>query len=361
MVNNATSPEPIDIRAGEFLIENFRLESGAVLPRVRIAYETYGKPNSKLTNVVLLTHGYTSSHHMARGSGADLAEGVWSPLIGQGKAIDTDVFFVISSNMLGSCYGSTGPKDHNPETSRPYGPDFPDISVVDIVSAQKLLIEDFQIRRLLAIVGPSYGGFQAFQWAVSFPNSVIGIVPVTSNFKAVHSASEDLALVSAQLEADPNWRDGHYYDTGGVTGTLEKIRYDTLTRYGMGSALSRELSDPVARDYRIQENSRLWAQEFDANSLLVLGRASSAFSVENELDSIRARVLLVLARTDELFPPGLAVASIPLMAEAGVRAEYFQIDTSHGHSSSGTDAAKWSSRLKLFLEECRSVAMADEP
>jgi homoserine O-acetyltransferase len=360
MVDNATSVEPIDIRAGEFHIENFRLESGVVLPRVRIAYETYGKPNSELTNVVLLTHGYTSSHHMARGSGAGLAEGVWSPLIGPGQAIDTDVFFVISSNMLGSCYGSTGPKDTNPETGRPYGPDFPDISLVDIVSAQKLLIEDFQIRRLLAIVGPSYGGFQAFQWAVSFPDSVIGIVPVTSGYKAYHTANEDLALVSAQLEADPNWHDGRYYDVGGVTGTMEKIRYDTLKRYGMDFVLRKELSDPEARDRIVAENSRLWALEFDANSLLVLGRASARFSVESELESMHARVLLVLARTDALFPPSLAAEAIPLLTEAGVRADYFEIDTDYGHSSSGTDAAKWSKRLEVFLKECRSIAMPNK-
>jgi homoserine O-acetyltransferase len=360
MVDDDSSLEPIEIRGGEFLVEDFRLESGVVLPRVRIAYETYGKPNSDLTNVVLLTHGYTSSHHMARGSGAGLAEGVWSPLIGPGKAIDTNVFFVISSNMLGSCYGSTGPQDTNPETGKPYGPDFPEISLVDIVSAQKLLIEDFQVRRLLAIVGPSYGGFQAFQWAASFPDSVIGIVPVTSSYKASHTANEDLALVSAQLEADPNWHDGHYYDGGGVTGILEKIRHDTLTRYGMDSVLRKELTDPEARENKIAEDSRLWALEFDANSLLVLGRAMARFSVESELESMHARVLLVLARTDVLFPPSLAAEAISLMTEAGVHADYFEIDTDYGHSSSGTDAAKWSKRLEVFLEECLSIAMASK-
>ena len=356
MVDDGSPLEPLDIRASEFLVEDFRLESGVVLPRVRIAYETYGKPNSNLTNAVLLTHGYTSSHHMARGSGAGLAEGVWSPLIGPGKAIDTNAFFVISSNMLGSCYGSTGPQDLNPETGKPYGPDFPDISLVDIVSAQKLLIENLQISRLLAIVGPSYGGFLAFQWAVSFPDSVIGIVPVTSDYKAYHSASEDLSLVSAQLEADPNWNNGHYYDSGGVVGTMERIRHDTLTRYGMDAVLRKKLPDPEARNHKIAEDSRLWALEFDANSLLVLGRAMARFSVESELASMHARVLLVLARTDVLFPPSLAAEAISLMTEAGVHADYFEIDTDYGHSSSGTDAAKWSKRLEVFLEECRLIA-----
>jgi homoserine O-acetyltransferase len=359
MITSLTPPEPIDIDSGVFLIDDFQLESGPILPRVRIAYETYGTPNSDLTNVVLLTHGYTSSHHMARGSGAGLAEGVWSALIGPGQAIDTDVFFVISSNMLGSCYGSTGPGELNPETGKPYGPDFPDISVVDIVTAQKLLIDSLQIRRLLAIVGPSYGGFQAFQWAVSFPDAVIGIVPVTSDYKAYHLAEEDLSVVTAQLEADPNWNNGHFYDAGGVTGTMENIRYNTLTRYGMDSVLSGELSDKKSRDRAVRENSRLWAKEFDAHSLLVLGRASARFSVESDLESIRARVLLILARTDDLFPPSLAVDSMRLLTNAGVVADYFEIDTEYGHSSSGTDAAKWSKRLESFLDECRSIAMAE--
>lgn len=358
MMDSLTPPEPIDIHSGVFLIDNFRLESGVVLPRVRIAYETYGTPNSDLTNVVLLTHGYTSSHHMARGSGAGSAEGVWSALIGPGRAIDTDVYFVISSNMLGSCYGSTGPEELNPETGKPYGPDFPDISLVDIVTAQKQLIDSLQVHRLLAIAGPSYGGFQAFQWAVSFPDAVIGIVPVTSDYKAYHLAEEDLSAVTAQLEADPQWNNGHFYDAGGVAGTMEKIRYTTLTRYGMEAVLSGELSDKDSLDRAVRENSRLWAKEFDAHSLLLLGRASARFSVESELDSIRARVLLVLARTDDLFPPSLAANSLHRLSEAGVQADYFEIDTEFGHTASGTDAAKWSKQLADFLKECYETATA---
>jgi len=154
-----------------FAISNFRLRNGAVMPAVELAYETYGRLAADGRNALLITHGYTSSHHAAgRNPANGNLTGWWDSLIGPGKAIDTDKLFVVSSNMLGSSFGSTNGASINPHTGEPYGPDFPAITVHDIVAAEKALLEALGVEHLVAVAGPSYGGYQAFQWAVTYPD-----------------------------------------------------------------------------------------------------------------------------------------------------------------------------------------------
>jgi len=164
-----------------FTTGGFTLESGRILPELTLAFETYGRRAPDGRNAILVTHGFTSSHHAAGTYlPTDPVAGWWNGLIGPGKAIDTDRFFVVSSNMLGSSYGSTAPASINPATGKRWGPDFPDITLGDIVGAQKLLLDALGVRRLVLVAGPSFGGYQAFQWAVSYPDFVSGIVPVVS-------------------------------------------------------------------------------------------------------------------------------------------------------------------------------------
>lgn len=334
-----------------FTTRDFRLASGQILPELRIAYETYGMPAPDRANTVLLTHGYTSNHHMVGPTGATLAEGLWNSLVGPGKAINTDRLFVVSSNMLGSSYGSTGPAQQNPVTGRPYGPDFPDITLVDIVTAQRALLKHLDVDHLVAVIGPSYGGFQAFQWAVTFPDFVDGIVPVTTDFKAGDNSMANLNALISRLASDPNWHGGRYYDQGGVPETMTQIRVNTLINYGIHEHLAADFPDPAARQAEIERIARKWALEFDANSLIVLGRASARFNVEQELSRIQARVLYVLSRTDKVFPPSLAPGVMAKLREAGVRAEYFEIDSDLGHAASGLAGAKWAPQLAEFLAQ----------
>ena len=334
-----------------FTTRNFRLESSHILPELRIAYETYGTLAGDRNNAVLLTHGYTSNHHMIGRSGSTLAEGTWNSLVGPGKAIDTDRLFVVSSNMLGSSYGSTGPTHLDPATCRPYGPDFPDISLVDIVTAQRTLLKQLGVDHLVAVIGPSYGGFQAFQWAVTFPDFVDGIVPVTTDFKAQDDSMTALSALIARLETDPNWHGGHYYDHGGVPDTMTQIRIQTLISYGIHEHLAADFPGSPAVQAEIARLARKWASEFDANSLIALGRASALFDVEKDLSRIRARVLYVLSRTDKVFPPSLAPGVMAKLREAGVRAEYLEIDSELGHAASGLDGAKWAPKLAEFLAQ----------
>lgn len=329
-------------------IRDFRLESGAVLPEARIAFVSYGKLAPDGRNAVLVTHGFTSSHRFTDTHGPS-GEGSWGPLVGPGKAIDTDRYFVVSSNMLGSSYGSTCPRDIDPRTGRPYGPDFPRFSLPDMVGAQRAMLEALGVKRLAAVVGPSYGGFQAFTWGVRHPDFVDAIVPVITDLRAPRDAGADERLV-ARFAQHPNWNGGHYYATGGIDSAMAELRVETLLKYGAMEELAAAFPDPAARRAEIDRRAAQWAKEFDANSLVALMRASQAYDAEPELAKIRARVLYILSRTDKLFPPSLQAPVMAKLAAAGVAAAYFEIDSEFGHQASGADAGKWAPTLRAFLD-----------
>jgi homoserine O-acetyltransferase/O-succinyltransferase len=346
--------ELVDVKKHAFSIRRFRLESGVVMPEITIAYETYGTLAPDGRNAVLLTHGYTSSQHMAGRYSENGAEGSWNGLVGPGKAIDTDKLFVVSSNMLGSSYGSTSPAHLNPATSHQWGPDFPDITLVDIVNAQKALLDGLGVRHLVTVAGPSFGGYQTFQWAVSYPEFMDGLVPVVSAPKGQYSNSGGEAAVKSlidQLATDPHWNNGWYYDNGGVTGTLTEMRVATLRRYGIDDQLTAKFPDKAARETEIVRRALAWAKAFDANSLVVLRKASVHFDAEKDFGKIKAKLLYVLSRTDKVFPPSIAPGVMAKLKAAGVAADYFEIDSEYGHSASGLDAAKWAPRLKAFMAD----------
>ena len=327
---------------------NFRLHSGMVLPEATIAYVTQGRLRDGGRNAVLLTHGYTSSHRFALGE-AGASEGSWGALVGPGKAIDTDRFYVISANMLGSSYGSTGPGSHDPSKGRPYGPDFPDITLSDIVAQQHDLLRHLGVTRLLAVVGPSFGGFQAFQWAVDFPDAMDAIVPVVTAPHSPATLGEGLEELVGFFAKDPSWNNGHHYGGVGVIGLMKKLRVTTLKGYGLEADLAERYPEPDAREAEIERIAEAWARVFDPNSLITLRKASMRFDVRPSFPQIRARVLYVLSRTDTLFPPSLAESVMQGFRGAGVRADYAEIDSDRGHLASGLDAAKWADRLGAFL------------
>jgi homoserine O-acetyltransferase len=327
-------------------IGDLRLESGVVLRAVQLADVTYGRLAEDGRNAVLLTHGYTSSHLFADG-GEGASEGSWAALVGPGRAIDTNRYFVVSSNMLGSAFGSTGPRSIDPASGVEYGPEFPDITLPDIVTAQKMLLERLGVEHLAAVVGPSFGGFQAFAWGVTFPNFVDRLGIAVSAPK--RPAELHTPKLAARLATDPNWNGGHYYRVGGILPTMTAIREETLRRYGLEQQLAPRFPEQAARDAEITRIAAGWARAFDGNSLLVLGRAAERFDATPLLGRIRARVLYALSRTDALFPPSLAPGVMAALRAAGVQARYFEIDSVHGHLASGTDAAKWAPALAELM------------
>ncbi|HEX6440976.1 MAG TPA: alpha/beta fold hydrolase [Stellaceae bacterium] len=333
-----------------FTIRDFRLQNGTAMPEARIAYETYGRLAPHGRNAVLITHGYTGSHHAAGRNPANGNQpGTWDGLIGPGKAIDTDKLFVVASNMLGSSYGSTNAASSNPVTGEPYGPDFPAISIRDIVEAQKRLLDSLGIEHLVAVAGPSYGGYQAFQWAVAYRDFMDAIVPVNTAPWASVNTDKQLAEMRARLATDPEWNGGRYYGTGEGKAVLTEIRIETLKRYGIEASLAPRYPDPAAREAAIRQLAENWARNWDANSLLILRRALLGFDTRPDFANIKAKVLYVLCRTDALFPPKIAPAVIEALRDAGVDARYYEIDSELGHSSSGPEHAKWSPVLREFL------------
>src|SRR5437588_2773439 len=357
-VNDLPRHPAADIGAVEdrfFTLGDFLLTDGTVIPEVRIAYETYGRlappngPNGG-TNAILCTHGYTASHHFAGRSPANGNQpGSWDGLIGPGKAIDTDKLFVVASNMLGSSFGSTNAGNINPETREAYGPDFPNITIRDIVAAQKALLDHLGIRHLVAVAGPSYGGYQAFQWAVAYPDFMDAIVPVNTAPWASVNTDKQLAELQARLAGDPEWHGGRYYGRGGAKAVLTEIRIETLKRYGIEANLKPRHPDPAEREAAIRQQAANWARNWDAHSLIILRRALLGFDTRPDFAKIKAKVLYILCRSDALFPPKIAPAVIAALKEAGVEAGCFEIDSDMGHSSSGAEHAKWSPVLREFL------------
>jgi homoserine O-acetyltransferase len=332
-----------------FTARNFPLESGHVLAEMTLAFETYGRLAPDGANAVLVTHGFTGSQ---RAAGPPTAEnpagGWWDGLIGPGKAIDTDRYLVVASNMLGSSYGSTGPGSIDPATGRPYGPTFPDIALADIVRAQRALLDSLAVRHLVAVAGQSYGGFQGFQWGISYPDFMDGIVAAVSAPRGLGDEAS-VAVLLAQLAADANWNGGWHYGRD-MSRTMTALRMDTLRRYGTNEILAVSIANAGAREARMREMAARWAGEFDPNSLVTLRRAMVRFDAGPDLAKIRARVLYVLSRTDALFPPALAQTVMPALRAAGIDATYVEIDSDFGHLAANADAAKWAPALRAFLD-----------
>jgi len=335
----------VDIESKLFTAREFRLESGQSLPVLELAYETYGTLSPAKDNAVLAVHGYTSSHHAAgknargkEGRGVSSGSSGWfDALIGPGKAVDTDRYFVISVNALGSAHGSSGPNTIDPRTNKPYGPTFPIISMRDMVSSQKLLIDSLGLRSLVAVVGPSMGGFQSFQWAASYPGFMKGIAASVTAPRAPNRLG-GLEALQKRLAGDPNWNGGWYYDNGGIAKTLEQIRYDTLLSYGQNEAEAK-----VA--------AASWAKIYDGHSLVTLRRAIDGFDVTGEYARLKGtKVLYVNSKTDKLFDIALCPAYVSDMRKAGIDVTYVELPSDKGHMASHQDAWMWAPILAAYMK-----------
>lgn len=329
------------------VIPKYTLASGQEMRDVEVAFATYGRLDADASNAILLTHGYTSSHRFAEaGIGGTAAEGSWSALLGPGRAIDTDRYFVIAPNMLGGCYGSTGPASIRPETGRPWGPDFPEIALADIVGVQKRMLDSLGISRLVAVVGPSYGGIQGFQWAVDHPGMIAGLVAVVAApwGPDEHAPRHD---VEAAFRDDPAWNGGHYYPQQNMVPRLRAHRAAMLRHYGAAADLPE-----AEREAAIAARAEAWASGFDVNTLIVLQKAWESWDVVERLSAIRARVLYVLSRTDSTCPSSIAPRVMAMFEAAGVDARFVELDSPHGHLASGIDWQLWSEDLREFLARC---------
>jgi len=324
------------------------LSGGHVLKGVKVAYLSFGTLNQAGDNAVLVTHGFTSSPGMLRRDDVIAGEGSWADLVGAGAAIDTDRYFVICPNMLGSCYGTTGPNTINPETGHPWGPTFPEYSVRDMVASQHALLNRLGVTRLRAVVGPSYGGIQALQWAIDYPNIVDAIAVAVSGPRFPTEITPQRLLQT--LESDPNWNGGWVYCNGGIVETLRRMREETLRHYGMVELLrDRGVTGSEAGE-AIGSMARVWASEFDPNALVALCKAGQRFDVRDAVPSIKAKMLWVISSSDKVFPPDEEIERLVKSNRAANGLIFVSLQSDYGHVASGADYRKWDLPLRELLE-----------
>lgn len=318
------------------LIKDFTLASGEVLPQVTLAYRQLGQINAARDNVVLVLHGYTTGPAMLD-PGANVAEGSWSELAGPGMPIDSDPYCVICPNMLGSCYGSTGPA---------WSTDFPAITVADIVNTQKALLDALGVERLAAVAGPSFGAYQSFQWAASYPDMVGRVIAAVG--APWHPAPPAAEGILQSLKSAPGWAGHCLGDRSAMVPYLTAQRIRTLTLYGVDAELAPRIPDPAQRAAEVERLAREWAEAFDPLSLYVLMKAAEGFDVRSQLPDMHMPVMFVLSRTDPMFSPELGRAVMQMPGTHNW--QYVELDSEKGHFASGADAALWADDLRRFMQ-----------
>ncbi len=329
-----------------FTSADFPLAGGG-LPELVLAFETYGTLAADGNNAVLLCHGYTGHPH----AGGDVG-GWFHKLIGPGKAIDTDQYFVVCSNMLGSPYGSSGPASIEPTTGQPYGPDFPKYSAADMIAAQHRLIDHLGIGQLKAVIGYSYGGHLTFLWGCTYPDRMRALVPFAGVIEW-QATPADVEALSHRFAACPGWDGGRYYGRGkesGVYDMLLQIRIETLGNYGIRKHLEDTVADQVVREEIIMAQAKTWADAFDANSLIKLREAAIGSSAIPKAAAIEAPLMYVLSRTDGVIPVSLGPTTVEMLRDNGVDASFVEISSEYGHAGPMIDADLWSDALKDFLD-----------
>ena len=354
-------------------IGSFEPELGGYLEEVTLAYETWGELDSSGENAILIVHALTGDSHCAGGvSEAYRRGGWWDEVVGPGRLVDTDEHFVVCSNVLGGCSGSTGPVSIDPETDRPYGMRFPIITIRDIVRAQKRLLDDLGVRKLEVVIGGSIGGQQALEWAVEFPEFVERAVPVAATGALGPQGLGMSEIGRRAIMADPDWQGGDYYGTGrfpetglaiarmagmltyqSAEGQWERFGREVATR----PALHEEFGGRFEVESYLHYQGRDLTGRFDANSYLYLTRAMDLYDVgagyashEEAYERIRAEVLFVGISSDWLFPAREVRAAAELAKVAGAEAHYEEIESPNGHDAFLKDWDELRAAVGPFLD-----------
>jgi homoserine O-acetyltransferase len=363
--------------------EPLRLRSGAALPAYTLVYETYGTLAPDRCNAVLVCHALNASHHVA-GRDAEGQPGWWDNLVGPGKPLDTDRFFVIGVNNLGSCFGSTGPTHVNPATGQPWGADFPVVTVEDWVEAQVRLVQALGIERLAAVVGGSLGGMQALAWAIHHPQRVANCVAVVTapNLSAQNIAFNEVARRA--IVTDPEFHGGHYLRHGTVprrglrvARMIGHITY--LSDDAMEQKFGRELRQAElgysTQDIEFQIESYLrhqgdkFSAYFDANTYLLITRALDYFdpAAAHGGSLVRAfaaardvRFLIVSFTTDWRFAPARSREIVKALVDNRIAVSYGEIDAPHGHDAFLLDDARYHALMRATFERIAEGACAAE-
>jgi homoserine O-acetyltransferase len=374
------------------LPEPVRLDCGRDLFPVRVAYETYGTLAPRRDNVILVCHALSGDAHAAgiapappakstrdgfaaadRDGTAAQGLGWWDGMIGPGKAFDTDRYFVIATNLLGGCRGTTGPSSPDPATGRPYGADFPVITVADMVRTERAFLDQLGIGRLAAVAGGSLGGMQALEWAVLYPDQVDAVVPIASTHALQPQGVAWNSIAREAIMRDPAWQGGHYYGTGrtpeaglGVARMVGHVTY--LSAQALGDKFGRRIQDGDDIRYTLTEpefevesylrhQADSFVRRFDANTYLYTSRALTYFdlarqhggSLKRALENVSARTLLIAFSSDWLYPPSASQEITEALRALGKPAEFHVIEAPYGHDCFLLEEARQTPIVRRFL------------
>lgn len=338
--------------------EPLMLDSGRSLPGYTLAYETYGSLNASASNAILVCHALSGSHHAAGYHSADSSKpGWWEACIGPGKPFDTDRFFIVCSNNIGGCHGSTGPTSENPETGQPYGADFPMVTVPDWVKTQARLADHLGIARWAAVAGGSLGGMQALQWAIDLPERIAHAVVIAAapRLSAQNIAFNEVARQA--IRSDPDFHEGRYGEVGSRPRTglmlarmLGHITY--LSEAAMGEKFGRERRGGPS-DYGfhydvefevesyLRHQGQSFVDRFDANTYLLMTKALDYFDpaarhggdLERALDAVTAQFFVASFTSDWRFPPSASREIVRALLDVNKRVSYAEIRADHGHDA----------------------------
>ncbi len=347
-----------------------RLACGKLLGPITLAYETYGKLNKDKTNAILVEHALSGDSHAAGVYEGEKTSGWWDALIGPGKALDTEKYFVICSNVIGGCKGSTGPSSIDPKTGKPYGLDFPIITIADIVKAQTHLIDHLGIKKLLGVIGGSMGGMQVLQWVASYPERVASAIPIAT---AIKHSPQQIAFdeVGRQaIMADPAWCDGAYYEKlerpekglavarmiGHITYMSDKSMEEKFSR----RLKEKEYSFKFTADFEVEGYLRYrgdnFVKRFDANSYLYITKAMDYFDLSEgklvpEGKHTDVRFLVIAFKSDWLYPSYQSQEIVRQLKIRGMDATYCEINSTYGHDAFLLEVEEETRLVKHFLDK----------
>ncbi|MFT5657610.1 MAG: homoserine O-acetyltransferase [Gammaproteobacteria bacterium] len=361
---------------GDYGTSDFVMHRGGRLPKITIAYESWGELSNNNDNVVLVFTGLSPSAHAAS-SDKDPSPGWWEYMIGPGKPIDTNEFYVICVNSLGSCFGSTGPEAINPKTAKPYGTDFPDLTIEDIAKAGHHLLVELGIDHLHTVVGSSMGGMVSLAYALQYPGEVDYLVSISAATRALPFTIAMRSLQREIIRGDCDWNNGHYYETGEPLSGMALARKLGLVSYRAPEewhqrfdrtriARERRTGKPFELEFEVESyldyNAQKFIHNFDANSYLYLSRTMDWFDVAEHGGTVNAglskiqvkKALIIGVNSDILFPVEQQREIVDGLQKAGTNVEYVEIESINGHDAFLVDAEQFSPVIHHFLTtSCR--------
>ncbi|MFH1836784.1 MAG: homoserine O-acetyltransferase [Candidatus Omnitrophota bacterium] len=348
--------------------KEFVLESGIKLKGLKIAYETYGKLNKEASNAILICHALSGDAHVAGYHSGEKKPGWWEDMVGPEKAFDTDKYFVICSNVIGGCKGSSGPNSIDPSTGKPYGLSFPIVSIKDMVNAQKELVEQLGIKKLLSVCGGSMGGMQALQWSVLYPEITFSCIPIATTYK--HSAQQ-IAFDEVGRQAimsDPAWNGGDYYEKEHPSAGLAVARMIGHITYMSNSSMEQKfgrmlkkekLGYEFSADFEVEGYLRYrgdsFVKRFDANSYLYITKAMDYFdlqskgSLQQAFKGVKTRFLIIAFSSDWIYPPFQSKEILKALKMNGIDVTHCEISSDYGHDAFLLEFEEETKLIKHFL------------